>query len=52
MYKLGIRKERTGMSLHFGIGLTWYTEVALTIGLVFWEIYIGKVYNMEFENGK
>lgn len=46
-YKLGVRAERLGKCLHFGLGVVWYTEVALVIGFLFWEIYVGKVYDME-----
>jgi len=48
-YKLGIRTERIGKSMHLGIGLVWFTEVALVFGLLFWEVYVGKVYDMEYE---
>jgi len=52
MYKFGVRVEPIRHSMHLGLGFTWYTEVALVVSLLYWDICIGLVYNMEFENGK
>lgn len=46
-YKIGIRSEKLSKSFHLGIGFVWYTEKALVLGLLFREVYIGKIYDME-----
>lgn len=45
-FKFGIRSERLGKSIHFGIGGVWYDEKALVLGFLIWEIYVGKVYDL------
>ncbi len=45
-YKFGVRSERMGKSIHFGLGYVWFTEKALVIGFWKWEIYVGKIYDM------
>ena len=46
-YKLGLRTEQMSKSIHFGLGYVWYTEKALVISFLIWEIFIGKVYDLE-----
>lgn len=46
-YKFGVRAERMTRSVHFGLGYVWYTEKAIVVGILFWEMYIGKVYDMD-----
>ena len=46
-YKLGIRYEKIARAVHFGLGYVWYTEKALVIGFLFWEIYVGKIYDLD-----
>lgn len=45
-YRYGIRTERSA-DLFIGLGVTWFTERALVISLLFWDIYIGEVYDMD-----
>jgi len=46
-YKFGIRTEKLGKGVHFGVGAVWYTEKVLVVGFLFWEIYVGKIYDLD-----
>jgi len=46
-YKLGIRTERLKKGIHFGLGYVWFTEKVLVISFLFWEVYVGKVYDLD-----
>lgn len=46
-YKIGVRTEQLGKSIHFGLGYVWYTEKCLVLSFLIWEIYVGKVYDLE-----
>ena len=44
-YRFGFRVERS-IEPYVGIGVTSITEVALVLSLLFWDVYIGKVYDV------
>ena len=46
-FKNGIRVEKYRSGVFFGLGVTWFTEYALQIDLLFWSITIGRVYDMD-----
>lgn len=46
-YKLGIRTEKLRKGIHFGLGFLWFTEKVVVIGFLFWEIMVGKVYDLD-----
>ena len=46
-YKLGIRTESLVGGLHLGVGIKWFTERAIVIDFLLWEISIGLVYGLD-----
>ncbi len=44
-YKYGVRVEKAA-NIYVGLGFTWFTETALVVSLLRWDIYIGKVYDL------
>lgn len=46
-YKLGIRIEKIGHGVQFGIGATWFLERALVIDFLNLQIHIGIIYDLD-----
>ena len=46
LHRYNVRVEPYVGGLYLGIGVTWFTEKAVTIDLLKWSISIGKIYNI------